>query len=61
MVRPQSVIEVTPGRAIAMIQAAFERRSEDVLHLRCESVYPALRNKPQIRKIVRGIGVPEGV
>jgi TolB-like protein/DNA-binding SARP family transcriptional activator len=49
------------GRAIAMIQAAFERRSEDVLHLRCESVYPALRNKPQIRKIVRGIGVPEGV
>jgi hypothetical protein len=47
------------GRAIAMIQSAFERRSGDILSLRCETAYPALRNKPQIREIVRRIGVPE--
>jgi hypothetical protein len=47
------------GRAIAMIQAAFERRSSNILDFRCETAYPALRNKPQIREIVRRIGVPE--
>jgi DNA-binding SARP family transcriptional activator/TolB-like protein len=47
------------GRAITMIQAAFERRSSDMLHLRCATVYPALRNKPQIREIVRRIGAPQ--
>jgi tetratricopeptide (TPR) repeat protein len=47
------------GRAIAMIQGAFERRSSDIVHLRCESVYTALRNQPQIREIVRWIGGPE--
>ena len=47
------------GRAIAMIQAAFEQRSGSILYLRCTTAYPALRNKPQIREIVRRIGVPE--
>jgi hypothetical protein len=47
------------GRAIAMIQSAFEQRSGDILSLPCETAYPALRNKPQIREIVRRIGVPE--
>ena len=30
-----------------------------VLYLRCATAYPALRDKPQIREIVRRIGVPE--
>ncbi|HEY3012060.1 MAG TPA: BTAD domain-containing putative transcriptional regulator [Gemmatimonadales bacterium] len=47
------------GRAIAMVQSAFEQRSNNILYLRCETAYPALRNKPQIREIVRRIGVPE--
>ena len=47
------------GRAIAMIQSAFEQRSNNILYLRCASAYPALRNKPQIREIVRRIGFPE--
>jgi DNA-binding SARP family transcriptional activator/TolB-like protein len=47
------------GRAIAMIQSAFEERSGDILSLPCETAYPALRNRPQIREIVRRIGVPE--
>jgi TolB-like protein/Flp pilus assembly protein TadD len=47
------------GRAIAMIQSAFEQRSGDILYLRCETAYPALRNKPQIREIVGRIGLPE--
>ena len=47
------------GRAIAMVQSAFEQRSNSVLYLRCETAYPALRNKPQIREIVRRIGIPE--
>ena len=47
------------GRAIAMIQSAFEQHSGDILHLPCETSYPALRNKPQIREIVRRIGAPE--
>jgi DNA-binding SARP family transcriptional activator/TolB-like protein len=47
------------GRAIAMIQSAFEQRSGDILSLPCETAYPALRNKPQIREIVGRIGVPE--
>jgi TolB-like protein len=47
------------GRAIAMIQSAFEQRSGEILSLRCEPAYPALRNKPQIREIVRRIGLPE--
>jgi tetratricopeptide (TPR) repeat protein len=47
------------GRAIAMVQSAFEQRSNSILNLRCETAYPALRNQPQIREIVRRIGVPE--
>jgi TolB-like protein/DNA-binding SARP family transcriptional activator len=47
------------ARAIAMIQSAFEQRSGHILYLRCETAYPALRNKPQIREIVRRIGVPK--
>ena len=47
------------GRAIAMVQSAFEQRSSNVLYLRCAPAYPALRNQPQIREIVRRIGVPE--
>jgi TolB-like protein/DNA-binding SARP family transcriptional activator/Tfp pilus assembly protein PilF len=47
------------GRAIAMIQSAFEQRSSRILYLRCATAYPALRNKPQIREIVRRIGFPE--
>ena len=47
------------ARAIAMVQSAFEQRSNHVLYLRCERAYPALRNKPQIREIVRRIGLPE--
>ena len=47
------------GRAIAMIQSAFEQRSSNILYLRCATAYPALRNKPQIREIVRRIGIPE--
>ena len=47
------------GRAIAMVQSAFEQRSTNILYLRCATAYPALRNKPQIREIVRRIGVPE--
>jgi len=46
-------------RAIAMVQSAFEQRSDNILYLRCATVYPALRNKPQIREIVRRIGIPE--
>lgn len=48
------------GRAIAMVQSAFERRSSDVPYsLRCATAFPALRNKPQIREIMRRIGIPE--
>jgi hypothetical protein len=47
------------GRAIAMVQSAFEQRSGNILYLRCATAYPALRNQPQIREIVRRIGVPE--
>jgi tetratricopeptide (TPR) repeat protein len=47
------------GRAIAMVRSAFEQRSSNVLSLRCGIAYPALRNKPQIREIVRRIGIPE--
>jgi len=47
------------GRAIAMVQSAFEQRSSNILYLRCATAYPALRNKPQIREIVRRIDVPE--
>jgi TolB-like protein/DNA-binding SARP family transcriptional activator len=46
------------ARAVAMVQAAFEQRSGNVLHLRCDVAYPALRNQPQIREIVRRIGIP---
>jgi tetratricopeptide (TPR) repeat protein len=37
-------------RAIAM---------DNILSLRCGTAYPALRNQPQIREIVRRIGIPE--
>jgi tetratricopeptide (TPR) repeat protein len=47
------------GRAIAMVQSAFEQHSSSILHLRCATAYPALRNKPQIREIMRRIGLPE--
>jgi TolB-like protein/DNA-binding SARP family transcriptional activator len=47
------------GRAIAMVQSAFEQRSGYVVYLRCATAYPALRNQPQIREIVRRIGFPE--
>jgi hypothetical protein len=47
------------GRAIAMVQSAFEQHSTNILYLRCAPAYPALRNKPQIREIVRRMGVPE--
>jgi TolB-like protein/Flp pilus assembly protein TadD len=47
------------ARAIAMVQSAFEQRSGNILYLRCARAYPALRNKPQIREIVRRIGIPE--
>jgi TolB-like protein/DNA-binding SARP family transcriptional activator/Flp pilus assembly protein TadD len=47
------------GRAIAMVRSAFEQRSGYVLYLRCSPAYQALRNQPQIRDIVRRIGVPE--
>jgi len=47
------------ARAIAMVQSAFEKHSGNILYLRCEPAYPALRNQPQIREIVRRIGLPE--
>jgi TolB-like protein/DNA-binding SARP family transcriptional activator len=47
------------GRAVAMVRSAFEQRSSKILYLRCSTAYPALRNKPQIREIVRRIGIPE--
>ncbi len=48
------------GRAIAMVQSAFQQHPSNILYyLRCETAYPALRNKPQIREIVRRIGIPE--
>ncbi len=47
------------GRAISMVQSAFRRRSGNILSLRCGMAYPALRNNPQIREIVRRIGIPE--
>jgi TolB-like protein/Flp pilus assembly protein TadD len=47
------------GRAIAMVRSAFKQRSNSVLFLRCTPAYSALRNKPQIREIVRRIGIPE--
>jgi TolB-like protein/DNA-binding SARP family transcriptional activator len=47
------------GRAIAMVQSAFEQRSGNIVYLRCATAYPALRNQPQIREIMRRIGVPE--
>jgi tetratricopeptide (TPR) repeat protein len=46
------------GRAIAMVQSAFERRPGNVLP-RCSRAYPALRNQPQVREILRRIGLPE--
>jgi Predicted integral membrane protein len=46
------------GRAIAMVQSAFEQRPEYILYLRC-ATEAALRNKPQIREIMRRIGLPE--
>ena len=50
------------GRAIAMVQSAFQQHPSNILYyLRCGTAYPALRNKPQIRKIVRRIGVPESL
>jgi DNA-binding SARP family transcriptional activator/TolB-like protein len=47
------------GRAIAMVQSAFEHRSSSILYLRCATAYQALRNKPQIREIMRRIGMQE--
>ena len=47
------------GRAIVMIQSAFEQRSENILYLRCSPAYQALRDQPRIRDIVRRVGVPE--
>ena len=47
------------ARAIAMMQDAFQQRSSNILSLPCEPAYAALRNKPQIREIVRRMGVPE--
>ncbi|HEX5576486.1 MAG TPA: BTAD domain-containing putative transcriptional regulator [Gemmatimonadales bacterium] len=47
------------GRAVAMVRSAFEQRSSKILYLRCSTAYPALRNQPQIREIVRRIGIPE--
>jgi tetratricopeptide (TPR) repeat protein len=47
------------AQAVAMVQAAFEQRSGNVLYLRCDVAYPALWNKPQIREIVRRIGLVE--
>jgi TolB-like protein/DNA-binding SARP family transcriptional activator len=47
------------GRAIAMVQSAFEQRSGSIVYLRCAPAYPALRHKPQIREIVRRLGIPE--
>jgi hypothetical protein len=42
-----------------MVQTAFNQRSDNILSLRCGTAYPALRNQPQIREIVRRIGIPE--
>ena len=42
-----------------MVQSAFEQRAGSILYLRCARAYPALRNKPQIREIVRRLGIPE--
>lgn len=47
------------GRAIAMVRSAFAQRSGYILYLRCATADAALRNQPQIREIVRRIGVPE--
>jgi len=48
------------GRAISMVQSAVEQHPSNILYLlRCGTAYPALRNKPQIREIVRRIGIPE--
>jgi tetratricopeptide (TPR) repeat protein len=47
------------GRAIALVQSAFEQRASHVLYLRCAMSYPALRNQPQIREVVRRIGIRE--
>lgn len=47
------------ARAIAMIQSAFEQRSNNIVYLPCDKAFRALRNKPQIREIVRRIGLPE--
>jgi TolB-like protein/DNA-binding SARP family transcriptional activator len=47
------------GRAVAMVQSAFEQRPGHMLYLRCETAYPALRNQPQIREILRLVGAPE--
>jgi TolB-like protein/DNA-binding SARP family transcriptional activator len=47
------------GRAITMVQSAFDQRSGFILYLRCSTAYPGLRNKPQIREIMRRIAVPE--
>ena len=47
------------GQAIAMVQSAFEQRASHVLYLRCATSYPALRNQPQIREVVRRIGIRE--
>ena len=46
------------GRAIAIVQSAFARRPLDVLP-RCSRAYPALRNKPQVRELLRRVGLPE--
>ncbi len=42
-----------------MVQSAFEQRASHVLYLRCATSYPALRNQPQIREVVRRIGIRE--
>lgn len=47
------------GRAVAMVQSAFEQRAGHILYLRCATAYPALRNQPQIREILRLVGAPE--
>ena len=47
------------ARALMMVQWVYEQHSDLILYLRCSNAYPALRNKPEIRKIMRRISVPE--
>jgi TolB-like protein/DNA-binding SARP family transcriptional activator/Flp pilus assembly protein TadD len=46
------------GRAVAMVQSAFEQHSDDVLFLRCETDHPAW-DTPQIREVLHRIGLPQ--